>query len=96
HVKLGSRQVEESFESIEDAHKEDIAFTNFQVTRLVIFSPTLLHYTDMVKQVITECCFLKVNYKSIVDWRQHTDYLQCSPKFYGCPHFNCVFIQMTD
>jgi hypothetical protein len=29
HVKLGSRQVEESFELIEDAHKEDIAFTNF-------------------------------------------------------------------
>lgn len=66
------------------------------VIRFIIFSPTLFCYTDMVKQVITECCFLKVNYEFMVDWWQHTDYLRCNPKFYGTPHFDCVFIQMTD
>jgi hypothetical protein len=50
----------------------------------------------MVKQVITECRYLKVNYESMVDWRQHTDYLRCNPKFYGTPRFDCVFIQTTD
>ncbi|KAG1879750.1 hypothetical protein F4604DRAFT_1922961 [Suillus subluteus] len=99
HVKLGSRQVEESFESIEDAHKEDIAFTNFQ-TKLDEFLTNFLLAIQLPlpggnriqlrasDKVITECRFLKVNYESMVDWRQHTDYLRCSPKFYGRPHFN--------
>jgi hypothetical protein len=30
HVKLGLRQAAETFKSIDDAHKEDNAFTNFQ------------------------------------------------------------------
>ncbi|KAG1862822.1 hypothetical protein DFJ58DRAFT_715227 [Suillus subalutaceus] len=107
HVKLGSRQVEESFESIEDAHKEDIAFTNFR-TKLNEFLTNFLLAIQLPlpggnrvqlrasDKVITECRFFKVNYKSMVDWRQHTDYLQCSPKFYSRPCFNCVFIQTTD
>jgi hypothetical protein len=39
--------------------------------------------------------FLKVNYESMVNWQQHTDYLCCSPQFFGTPHFDCVFICMT-
>lgn len=31
-----------------------------------------------------------------MDWQQHTDYLRCSPKFFGAPHFDCVFIKMTE
>ncbi|KAG1800596.1 uncharacterized protein BJ212DRAFT_1450149 [Suillus subaureus] len=97
HIKLGSRQVEESFESIEDAHKEDIAFTNFR-TKLNEFLTNFLLAIQLPlpggnriqlqasDKVITKCHFLKVNYKSMVD----------CPKFYGHPHFDCVFIQMTD
>ncbi|KAG2740943.1 hypothetical protein P692DRAFT_20752023 [Suillus brevipes Sb2] len=44
---------------------------------------------------ITEFRFLKVNYESMVDWWQHTDYLRCSPQFFGTPHFDCIFIHMT-
>lgn len=44
---------------------------------------------------VTECRFLRVNYKAMVDWRQHTDYLRCSPRLFGVPRFDCVFIQMT-
>ncbi|KAG2368973.1 hypothetical protein BDR07DRAFT_1229516, partial [Suillus spraguei] len=39
---------------------------------------------------------LKVNYESLVDWCQHTDYLRCNPKFFGASCFDCVFIQTTD
>lgn len=121
HVRLGSRQVAQTFELIEDAHKEDAAFTNFwvklnnfltnflQVIQLPIpggkriqFKAndkvghvqfgSMLRYTDIVKQ-ITECRFLKVNYESFVDWRLHTDYLRCSPKFFNTARFDCVFIQ---
>ncbi|KAG0707969.1 hypothetical protein DFH29DRAFT_979579 [Suillus ampliporus] len=62
HVKVGSKQPPQTFDSVEN---------------------------------ITEFRFLKVNYESMVDWRQHTDYLRCSPQFFGAPRFNCVFIQMT-
>lgn len=121
HVRLGSRQVAQTFESIEDAHKEDAAFTNFRVKlnnfltdflqviqlplpggKRVQFKASdkvghvqfgsMFCYTDIIKQ-ITKCCFLKVNYESLVDWRLHTDYLQCSPKFFNTARFDCVFIQ---
>lgn len=51
--------------------------------------------TDMKGQ-ITECHFLKVNYESLVDWCQHTDYLRCNPKFFGASRFDCAFIQTTN
>ncbi|KAG1888602.1 hypothetical protein F4604DRAFT_1877195 [Suillus subluteus] len=75
HVKLGSRQVEESFESIEDAHKEDIAFTNFR-TKLNEFLTNFL---------------LAIQLPLPGGNRSPTP-----PKFYGCPCFDCVFIQTTD
>ncbi|KAG1853126.1 hypothetical protein F4604DRAFT_1883424 [Suillus subluteus] len=79
HVKLGSRQVEESFESIEDAHKEHIAFTNFW-TKLNEFLTNFLFAIQLPlpasDKVITECRFLKVNYGSM---------------FYGRLHFDLIF-----
>ena len=30
--------------------------------------------------------YLKVNYKSVVDWRTYTDYLHCNPSFFGHEH----------
>jgi len=50
----------------------------------------------LTRHKVTECRFLRVNYESMVDWRLHTDYLRCSPQFFGTPRFDCVFIQMTD
>ncbi|KAG1819628.1 uncharacterized protein BJ212DRAFT_1267109, partial [Suillus subaureus] len=45
---------------------------------------------------ITEHHFMHINYESMVDWCQHTDYLHCNPLFFGSLHFNCVFIQQTE
>ncbi|KAG9310327.1 hypothetical protein JVU11DRAFT_9454 [Chiua virens] len=45
--------------------------------------------TDMLQ----EFRYLKVNYKSTVDWKLATYYLQCSPAFHGNEHYDCVLIQ---
>ncbi|KAG1881469.1 hypothetical protein C8R48DRAFT_744221 [Suillus tomentosus] len=106
HVKLGSRQAPQTFESVENTHGHDGAFTNFHIKLnefltnflLAIQVPLLGGKRVQLKanDKITECRFLKVNYESLVDWRQHTDFLRCNPKFFGAPHFDCVFVQTTD
>ncbi|KAG1864363.1 hypothetical protein F4604DRAFT_1893404 [Suillus subluteus] len=106
HVKLGSRQAVQTFELIKDTHKEDAAFTNFRV-KLNDFLTNFLLAIQLplpggkrvqlrASDKITECRFLKVNYESMVDWRQRTNYLRCSPKFFNTARFNCVFIQTKD
>ncbi|KAG2092632.1 uncharacterized protein F5147DRAFT_747990 [Suillus discolor] len=106
HVKLGSRQAPQTFESVENTHRHDSAFTNFRIRLndfLTNFLPAIQVPLPGGKRVqlkangkITGCRFLKVNYESLVDWRQHTDFLRCNPKFFGTPRFDCVFVQTTD
>ncbi|KAI6141985.1 hypothetical protein BKA82DRAFT_125161, partial [Pisolithus tinctorius] len=45
---------------------------------------------------ITEYRYLKVNYKSSVDWKVVTDHLRCNLSFYGQPWYDCALIQLTD
>ncbi|KAG1861504.1 hypothetical protein DFJ58DRAFT_715418 [Suillus subalutaceus] len=106
HVKLGSRQALQTFESVENTHKTDSTFSNIRVklneflTNFLLSIQVPLPGGKWVRlkpnNKITECHFLKVNYESLVDWRQHTDYLRCNPKFFGAPCFDCVFIQTTN
>ncbi|KAG2345453.1 hypothetical protein BDR05DRAFT_880231, partial [Suillus weaverae] len=108
HVKLGSRQALQTFESVKSTYKDDSTFTNFHIKLNEFLTNFLLAIQLSLpggKQVklkasdkgrITECCFLKVNYESLVDWHQCTNYLCCNPKFFGALHFDCVFIQMTN
>jgi len=42
---------------------------------------------------ITEFWYLQVNYESMVDWRLQWDLLQCNPKFFGSPRYDCVIIK---
>jgi hypothetical protein len=60
----------------------------FVQSSLSCYSTDLIH----LKQV-TEYRFLCVNYESLVDWKQNTDYLRCSPQFFNTPRYDCVFIQ---
>ncbi|KAL4067272.1 hypothetical protein V8B97DRAFT_2025115 [Scleroderma yunnanense] len=50
----------------------------------------ILHHFKMC-----EYHYLKINYKSWVDWTMATDYLQCNPEFYGAPHYDCAYVQLT-
>ena len=47
----------------------------------------------MYIQVI-EYYYLKVNYRSMVNWCEHTDYLHCSLSFHGTPRYDCVIIKI--
>ncbi|KAG2123632.1 hypothetical protein BD769DRAFT_1741799 [Suillus cothurnatus] len=44
---------------------------------------------------ICEYRYLKVNYKSTIDWKQATDYLWCNLSFHGQPRYDCALIQLT-
>ncbi|KAG2750897.1 hypothetical protein P692DRAFT_201839120 [Suillus brevipes Sb2] len=90
---LGSRQAPQTFESVENTHGHDSAFTNFPIQ---VPLPGGKRVQLKANDKITECRFLKVNYESLVDWRQHTDFLHCNPKFFGAPRFDCVFVQTTN
>ncbi|KAG2101790.1 hypothetical protein BD769DRAFT_1697154 [Suillus cothurnatus] len=103
HVRIGSRQPAQTFDFIENAHQADAGFTNFRIKLNDFLSNFLpicniplpggkrIHFQS--DNTVTECRFLRVNYKSLVDWRQYTDYLRCNPQFFGAPRFDCVFIQ---
>ncbi|KAG1763075.1 hypothetical protein EDD22DRAFT_979489 [Suillus occidentalis] len=103
HVKLGSSQAPQTFALIEDTHQNDDTFTNFHV-RLNSFLNDFLPACNIPlpdgKRIhlksdvaVTAHQFLRVNFESLVDWRQHMDYLRCNPCFFNAPHFDCVFIQ---
>ncbi|KAL4070460.1 hypothetical protein J3A83DRAFT_4188499 [Scleroderma citrinum] len=50
----------------------------------------ILHHFKMC-----EYHYLKINYKSWVDWTMATNYSWCNPEFYSAPHYNCAYIQLT-
>ncbi|EGO23558.1 hypothetical protein SERLADRAFT_438878 [Serpula lacrymans var. lacrymans S7.9] len=106
HVSLGSKCPATSFQGLEEARKDDTAFTSFRI-RLsnylnIFFSANNIAFPGGkriklgAEDKITEYCFMKVDYESIVDWRQYTDYLRCNPWFYNHPQYDCVLLQTVD
>ncbi|KAG1773661.1 hypothetical protein EV702DRAFT_1181089 [Suillus placidus] len=103
HVRMGSRQTVQTFCSIENAHKTEVEFTNFRIKLnafLNVFLPACniplpngrrIHLQS--DDTVTEYRFLRVNYESLVDWKQYTDYLRCNPRFFNAPRFDWVFIR---
>ncbi|KAG2060446.1 hypothetical protein BDR06DRAFT_1053585, partial [Suillus hirtellus] len=106
HVKLGSKQPLLTFDAIQTAHQADQAFINFHVKlndflnvllpSLSILLPEGKHIHLRGTDEITEHHFIRINYESMVDWRQRTDYLRSNPRFFGSPRFDCVFIRLTE
>ncbi|EGO19929.1 hypothetical protein SERLADRAFT_373989 [Serpula lacrymans var. lacrymans S7.9] len=106
HVSLGSIRPSVTFQALEQLQKDDVAFNGFRI-KLANFLNNFLpsinvplpggrHIKLSTADKITEYRFLKVNYESFVDWRQYTDYLRCSPKFYNHPRYDCVLLQTTN
>ncbi|KAG1851702.1 hypothetical protein F4604DRAFT_1883568 [Suillus subluteus] len=93
HVKLGAlTQHPTSILDLENRSSVDCAFqafwrkfTEFLIIRYVIISLNSIH----------EHRYLKVNYESMVDWKQVTDHLQCNPQFHGLLRFDHALIQLT-
>ncbi|KAG1905179.1 uncharacterized protein F5891DRAFT_1126021 [Suillus fuscotomentosus] len=106
HSSLGSKQGNHCFSDITRMYRTDRAFTDFRMklnSFLNVFLPQnhiplpderRIHLC--AEDMITEFRFLRVNYESIVDWRVHRDLLQCNPKFYGSPRYDCVMVKTVD
>ncbi|KIJ07738.1 hypothetical protein PAXINDRAFT_25695, partial [Paxillus involutus ATCC 200175] len=106
HVKLGSTQDPQSFRDLEESRKSDAAFTNFRL-KLNDFLNILLPNSRiplpggkciqlMAIDEIIEHRFLRVNFESLVNWKLHTDYLQCSPSFYNAPRHDYVIVDSNN
>ncbi|KAG1856136.1 hypothetical protein F4604DRAFT_1883164 [Suillus subluteus] len=98
HIRFGSRQPKKSLEAIEEQHIDNPSFRRFR-TKLNAFLnalPTVLQQVNMLpSDEVIEFRFLKVNYESLVDFRQTMDYLHCSPRFHNLLRYDCVIVNTT-
>ncbi|KAI0055128.1 hypothetical protein BV25DRAFT_1816053 [Artomyces pyxidatus] len=96
HIKLGSKQKRQSFQLLKESWQDDIAFRGFRRRlNLFLYENGVLDGPEMSLQenhLFTEYRFLKVNYESMVDWRQACDYLRCSPNFHNRPRYDCAIL----
>ncbi|KAG1859232.1 hypothetical protein F4604DRAFT_1882756 [Suillus subluteus] len=104
HVKLGSPQPPVSIQDIENSRSQgDHAFRGFRRKFSDFVNTSLPGYGYQLQRWVTipanfqiqEHRYLRVNYESVVDWRQTTDYLRCNPHFHGHPRYDCALIQLT-
>ncbi|KAG2103089.1 uncharacterized protein F5147DRAFT_580627 [Suillus discolor] len=98
HIRFGSRQPKKSLEAIDERHIDNPSFRQF-CTKLNAFLnalPTVLQQVNMLpSDEIIEFRFLKVNYESLVDFCQTTDYLRCSLRFHNLPQYDCIIVNTT-
>ncbi|KAG1865264.1 hypothetical protein F4604DRAFT_1881913 [Suillus subluteus] len=104
HVKLGApTQHPTSILDLENRSSVDRAFQAFRRKFTEFVNHSLPTYGHQLTNWITfpadyqihEHRYLKVNYKSMVDWKQVTDHLRCNPQFHRLPWFNHALIQLT-
>ncbi|THH15034.1 hypothetical protein EUX98_g9526 [Antrodiella citrinella] len=92
-ITAGSLQPAESFASIENRHANDHQFKNFRTRLSAYLNAVLPHFGVALpggkpirfspEDTILESRYIKVNYESVVDWKQKCDYLRCSPSFHN-------------
>ncbi|KAG1734249.1 uncharacterized protein EDB91DRAFT_1238449 [Suillus paluster] len=102
HVKLGApTQHPLSILDLENCSSVDHAFQVFQRKFTEFINHSLPTYGHQLTNWITfpanyqihEHRYLKVNYKSMVNWKQVTDHLRCDLQFHGLLQFNHALIQ---
>ncbi|KAI0631788.1 hypothetical protein C8Q77DRAFT_1074747 [Trametes polyzona] len=103
HFLLGAKQPRCTMESLEKAHQNEPAFKNFasQLGRFLT-SAYKMHKIPLpdgksIKfsrdSYVTEYRLIRINYESMVMWRQLADILRCNPMFFGEPRYDCVMIK---
>ncbi|KAI0658337.1 hypothetical protein C8Q70DRAFT_917521 [Cubamyces menziesii] len=103
HISLGARQNKCTIAQFLEAHRDDVAFRNFE-QRLSKFLtkeykahniplPQNKPIKFLLSSMITEYRLLRVNYESMADWRQDTDLIRCSPSFFGMPRYDCIILR---
>ncbi|KIP01685.1 hypothetical protein PHLGIDRAFT_80257, partial [Phlebiopsis gigantea 11061_1 CR5-6] len=96
-ISLGSLQPKMTIGHILDIHKADSAFNNFlpnlntSLTGLMTAeyqTPTIIDFASDTPLI--EARFIKVDFESMVTWRQERDYLRCSPMFHHQPRYDGI------
>ncbi|KAG1901334.1 uncharacterized protein F5891DRAFT_1128092 [Suillus fuscotomentosus] len=90
-VQLGARQGDFSFSAIEQTHATDRAFFGFRIKLNKFFNDLLLN--DAIPLPNETCSRFQACDQSMVDWRLQRDLLQCNPKFFGSPRYDCIIIK---
>ncbi|KAI6100510.1 hypothetical protein F5141DRAFT_1190291 [Pisolithus sp. B1] len=105
HVKLGSLRPPKSIQMISSDHTSQQEFQGFHQKFTQFIKQCIPVYLDhdwnSWKDIsfaetfkLWEHGYLKVNYKSRVDWQQVMDYLRCNPSFHGKPHYDNLLFQL--
>ncbi|KAA1476942.1 hypothetical protein DENSPDRAFT_758082, partial [Dentipellis sp. KUC8613] len=102
HVTLGSQQAAISFEALEGSNHPVLFRPAFKDFRIKLYrwligdlnarGREIPDNSRLASNMIQEYRFLKVNFESIVNWRESTDYLRCSPSFHNQPRHDFVIV----
>ncbi|KAI0633772.1 hypothetical protein C8Q77DRAFT_1218049 [Trametes polyzona] len=102
HFSLGAKQRKRTVEMFLSIHLGDQAFHDFakrlgrtltleyKAHNIPLPDGQSIKFTS--DSFITEYRLLRINYASLVDWREETDLLRCNPMFYGRPRYDCIII----
>ncbi|KAG1899569.1 uncharacterized protein F5891DRAFT_1128965 [Suillus fuscotomentosus] len=107
HIYLGSPQRPTSFADVEEANSSSCAFDQFR-KKFSTFINKFLPAHDIplpdgktwlrpaAQDKLQEYRYLKVHYKSVIDWKLATDYLCCNPNFHRHERHDCALIRTHD
>ncbi|KAI0644335.1 hypothetical protein C8Q79DRAFT_913714 [Trametes meyenii] len=101
-IHLGARLPPISLEKVEQRQTEDGDFTRFRLNLEEYLNArysTGSNHTYLKlkpQQLVVESRYLKVDYESVVTWKQDTDHIHCSPLFQGTPRYDCVIYRVDD
>ncbi|KAJ7278682.1 hypothetical protein C8J57DRAFT_1434112 [Mycena rebaudengoi] len=105
NVMVGSKQKSTLFSAIEIEMQTDLAFHNFRIRFSNFLSNFLQVYGHglpdgkLIKftpdNEVIPFHFLKVFFQSLVNWEDGSDYLRCSPIFYGHPRYDTAIVKTS-
>ncbi|KAG1829817.1 hypothetical protein EV424DRAFT_1343975 [Suillus variegatus] len=107
HIYLSSPQHPMSFTDVEEANSSLHTFDQFRKKFSIFINEFLPAHNIPLPDGMTwlrpaaqdklqEYCYLKVHYKSVVDWKLATNYLRCSPSFHGHERCDWALIHTHD
>ncbi|KAG1854811.1 hypothetical protein DFJ58DRAFT_841293 [Suillus subalutaceus] len=107
HIHLGAPQSAITFAQLENDNVSNCAFGQFRKKLSTFLNHALPAYniplpdgktwlTLSAQDTVQEHRYLKVNYKSVVDWKLTTDHLRCNPSFHGRERRDCALVRTQD
>ncbi|KAL1938432.1 hypothetical protein VTO73DRAFT_11672 [Trametes versicolor] len=102
NVHLGSAQATTCAE-VEQRHTDNRAFRRFRL-QLEEFLNRRIQRDNLDRNWIkvspthklVETRYIRVDYESVVNWKQDTDHLRCNPSFYNAPRFDHIIYNIDD